>query len=340
VAHAQGTPLVAFRSYAQGVLSLGPGDRVLSLPKLATAYGLGAGLIFPLLARAESILLGGQPHSKQVFELLFSTQPTVMFATPSLYSQFTADAEKDGAAHLFGSLRACISGAENMPARLAQRLKQILGVEILGGFGLTEAFHFVTATPPGESRPGSAGKLLDGFEVRIVDEEGKPVGPDEIGTLEIKGPTVTPNYWNRLDDSQITFRPDSWMRTADRFMVDREGYYFHCGRTDDLFKVGGKWVSPSEIERTLLAHESVWECAVIGVEDEEGLIKPAAFVVPNVGHAPGPELERALIQYVKKEIAPYKYPRWIQFVPSLPKGSHGKVLRYKLQFKRRPATSS
>src|SRR5262249_7133289 len=165
--------------------------------------------------------------------------------------------------------------------------------------------------------------------------DGQPAAPKEIGILEVRGPTLASKYWNREDDSRLTF-VDGWLRTADRFMVDEDGFYYHCGRTDDLFKVGGKWVSPGEVERTLLAHEAVWECAVVGVEDEEGLPKPMAFVVANVGHTPGPELERELIEHVKREIAPYKYPRWVQFVDALPKGPHGKVLRYKLR-RRRPS---
>ena len=150
----------------------------------------------------------------------------------------------------------------------------------------------------------------------------------------MRGPTVAGGYWNIVESTGVSFS-NGWLRTVDRFLRDGDGYYFHCGRDDDLFKVGGKWVSPTEIERTLLAHGAVWECAVIGVDDENGLTKPVAFVVPNVGHEPSDDLERELIEYVKREIAPYKYPRWIEFVAALPKGPHGKVLRYKLRFKPR-----
>ncbi len=165
--------------------------------------------------------------------------------------------------------------------------------------------------------------------MRVVNDAGEEVGADEIGTLEIRGPTVAVGYWN---DNRATLR-QGWFKTRDRFLVDRDGNYYHCGRGDDLFKVGGKWVSPAEVEQALLAHEAVWECAVIGADDEDGLIKPLAFVVPNIGHDPGPELERGLREYVKKELAPYKYPRWIEFLGELPKGPHGKVLRYKLRDK-------
>jgi benzoate-CoA ligase family protein len=338
VPHPQRTPLIAFKAFAQEVLELGPNDRVMTLVKLASAYGLGGGLIFPLAAGAESILLPAQPRSTDVFALMNRAHPTVIFATPTMYGQFADDAGPAGEKVLFMPVRACVAGAETMPVRLAARLKKALGIDVLGGFGLTEAFHFVTATAPGMARPGSAGQLLASFEARIVDDEGNTLGVNEIGTLEVRGPTIARGYWNKLEESQVTFRSGGWLRTANRFFRDGDGYYFHVGRADDLFKVGGKWVSPAEIERTLLAHESVWECAVIGVEDDDGLIKPAAFVVPNVGHLPGIELERKLIEFVKKEIAPYKYPRWIQFVAELPKGPHGKVLRYKLQLRKKPAT--
>jgi benzoate-CoA ligase family protein len=333
VPHTHATPLVSFRSFAQPVLALGAKDRVFSLVKLATAYGLGAGLIFPLAAGAESVLLPEQARSPAVFGMMDALPPTVMFATPSIYGQLLEDASKDGADKRFASVRACVSGAEQLPALLHKRIKERFNVDVLSGYGLTEAFHFVFANRPGGSRPGSSGPVLEGFEARLVSEDGHAVQAQEIGTLEIKGPTLTAGYWNQPDESSKAFRGE-WLHTEDRFLVDPEGFWFHCGRTDDLFKVGGKWVSPAEVERTLLQHEAVWECAVVGVEDENGLTKPLAYVVPNVGHHGGLQLERELIEYVKKEIAPYKYPRWIEFVESLPKTRDGKVLRYKLPGRR------
>jgi benzoate-CoA ligase family protein len=336
VPHRHETPVLAYDSFAKGALELTPDDRVLSLAKLATAYGLGSGLLFPLRARAQALFLAEQARSLTVFDLLKTLDPTVLFATPSLYSQFLVDVGPDaGSAHrMFAGLRAAFSGAETMPARLEARIKHELGLDVLGGFGLTEAFHFVIANPPGRARPGSTGLVLPGYEARVVDDEGKPSGPQEIGSLEVRGPTLARGYWNRSEESQQIFR-GGWMRTVDRFLVDNDGYFFHCGRADDMFKVSGKWVSPAEVERTLLAHDAVWECAVVGVEDDDGLTKPAAFVVPNVGQTPGQQLERTLIEYVKREIAPYKYPRWIEFLQELPKGANGKVLRYKLHWKPR-----
>ena len=326
VVHTHRSPLAAYESYARGVLDVGKGDRIFSTAKLATAYGLGAGLVFPLAAGASSVLLPGQPRSKEVLALVKQHEPTIMFATPSLYSQLLVDARTP--APLAG-LRACVSGAEWLPAVLASRIQARLGVEVLPGFGLTEAFHFVLAAAPGKVRPGAAGVPVPGVEARVVDDEGKPVASLEIGTLELRAPSAGVGYWNRPEETKATFRGD-WLHTCDRFMIDADGSYLHCGRTDGLFKVGGKWVSPGEVEQTLLRHEAVWECAVIGVDDENGLTKPLALIVPNVGQVPGAELERELIEWVKNELAPYKYPRWIDFVDALPKGAAGKVLRFKL----------
>ena len=332
-AHTHAAPLAAYRAYTNGILKIEETDRLFSPVRLATAFGLAAGLVYPLAAGAQSILLPEQPRSRPVLDVIARLEPTLLFATPSLVAQLLADIGADLAPGATGrslgsSLRACVAAGESLPPRLAERVKKELGVDILAGYGLTEAFHFVIATPPGRARPGSAGIVVPGFEARIM-VDGVPAAPKEIGTLDVRGPNLAARYWNREHDSQVTF-VGGWLRTSDRFMVDEDGFYYHCGRTDDLFKVGGKWVSPSEVERTLLAHEAVWECAVIGVDDEEGLTKPLAFVVPNVGHTPGPELEKALIEHVKREIAPYKYPRWVQFVDDLPKGPHGRLLRYKL----------
>jgi benzoate-CoA ligase len=328
VAHRHGAPLAAFRAYTAGVLAIDERDRVFCPARLATAFGLSAALVYPLAAGAQSILLPEQPRSRAVLDVLAGLQPTLFFAPPSLFAQLLADTVETPSAT---SLRACIAGGEPVPGPLLERLRQRMGVEVLTGYGLTEAFHFVIATSPGAApaRPGTVGRVVAGFEARVVGADGAPLPPREIGTLEVRGPTLAARYWNREDDSQVSFR-DGWLRTADRFFVDEDGTWFHSGRDDDLFKVGGKWVSPAEVERTLLAHEAVWECAVIGVEDEDGLTKPLAYVVPNVGHAAGPELERELVAFVKSEIAPYKYPRWIEFVDALPRNVHGRVQRFRL----------
>lgn len=333
VPHAHVTPWQAFRSFAEGVVGLSPNDRVFSVVRLSTAYGLGTGLLFPLLAGAESALLPDQPKSEALFSVIDMLRPTVLFATPSVYSQLARDAALGGRDQPLSDLRLCMSGAEGMPPKLVPRVRSLLGADILVGYGLTEAFQFVLTGIADPDRPGACGRPIDGVEARLVDEDGTVLGVDEIGTLQLKGPTMLSSYWGNDDGEQFD---GDWFTTLDRFMRSADGSYYHCGRVDDLFKVGGKWVSPIEVERALVANEAVWECAVIGADDEDGLIKPLAFVVPNVGHQAGPALSKALREYVKAELAPYKYPRWIEFVDALPRGPNGKLLRYKLRASRKP----
>lgn len=335
VPHTTKTVRAADESFAKHLLQLSGTDRILSVARLSTAYGLGAGLFLSLAVQAEALLFPAQPHSEPLFEALRTFKPTVLFATPSVYAQLAHDAEKEQIHKPLAKLRCAVAGAEGMPERLIPRIRSVLGTEVIVGYGLTEIFQFALSgrsDDPG-ARPGICGKPLAGVQVRLVDEDGDPVGVDEIGTLELQCGSLFTGYWGGNQHEEL--RADGWFMTRDRFMVDREGFYHHCGRVDDLFKVGGKWVSPSEVERALTAHEGVWECAVIGADDEEGLIKPLAFVVTNVGWEGGPKLENELKEYVKKSLAPYKYPRWIEFVESLPRGPGGKLLRYKLRPQRR-----
>ncbi len=340
VPHCLRTIKAAHDSFARELLALSSSDRILCVARLSTAYGLGSGLFLPLAVQAESLLFPEQPSSDPLFKALETFKPTVLFATPSVYAQLAHDAEKAGIARPLASLRHAVAGAEGMPERLIPRIRSVLGTEVVVGYGLTEIFQFALAgrsDDPG-ARPGVCGKPLAGVQVRLVDDDGDPVGVDEIGTLELQCGSLFTGYWGgATGNGGAEIRADGWFTTRDRFLVDKEGFYHHCGRVDDLFKVGGKWVSPSEVERALTAHEGVWECAVIGADDEEGLIKPLAFVVTHVGGPwqPGPKLEAELREYVKKSLAPYKYPRWIEFVESLPRGPGGKLLRYKLRPQRR-----
>jgi len=333
VPHCKRTIAAAYDSFARDLLSLTSQDRILSVARLSTAYGLGAGLLLPMVAHAEALLFPEQPQSKLLFEALETYQPTVLFATPSVYAQLAHDAETDKIGKPLARLRHAVAGAEGMPERLIPRIRSVLGTEVVVGYGLTEIFQFALAgksNDPG-ARPGVCGKPLQGVQVRLVDDDGDPVGIDEIGTLELQSGSLFAGYWGGSGTGQIDLRSDGWFATRDRFMVDRDGYYHHCGRVDDLFKVGGKWVSPSEVERVLTSHEAVWEAAVIGADDDEGLMKPFAFVVTNVGQEGGPKLEAELKEFVKSMLAPYKYPRWIEFVETLPRGPGGKLLRYKLR---------
>jgi acyl-coenzyme A synthetase/AMP-(fatty) acid ligase len=325
-----------YASFAQELLQLTDQDRILCIARLSTAYGIGSGLFLPLATQAESLLFPEQPQSDKLLKVLESFNPTVLLATPSVYAQLAHDAEKFTMPTPLASLRHAVAGAEGMPEQLIPRIRSVLGTEVVVGYGLTEIFQFALAgrsDDPG-ARAGVCGKPLSGVQVRLVDEDGDPVGVDEIGTLELQCGSLFPGYWGGGTGNH-DIRGDGWFTTRDRFMVDRDGFYHHCGRVDDLFKVGGKWVSPSEVERALTAHEGVWECAVVGADDEEGLIKPLAFVVTNVGWDGGPKLEAELRQFVKETLAPYKYPRWIEFIESLPRGPGGKLLRYKLRPQRR-----
>jgi benzoate-CoA ligase family protein len=329
VPHCQRTIAAANASFGRELLQLTAADRILSVARLSTAYGLGAGLMLALAVRAESLLFPAQPQSEPLFRTLETYRPTVLFATPSVYAQLAHDAEQLRIPRPLAKLRHAVAGAEGMPEQLIPRIRGVLGTEVVVGYGLTEIFQFALSgrsDDPG-ARPGVCGKPLAGVQVRLVDDDGDPVGVDEIGTLELQCGSLFSGYWGGDADVRV----DGWFRTRDRFMVDRDGYYHHCGRVDDLFKVGGKWVSPSEVERALTAHEAVWEAAVIGADDSEGLIKPFAFVVTNVGQEGGPRLEAELKEYVKNVLAPYKYPRWIEFVDALPRGPGGKLLRYKLR---------
>ena len=334
VPHSQRSISAAQDSFARDLLQLTAADRMLSVARLSTAYGLAAGLLLPLAVQAVSLMFPAQPHSKTLLKAVETYHPTVLFATPSLYAQLAYDAEQLKVDRPLVGLRHAVAGAEGMPERLIPRIRAVLGTEVTVGYGLTEIFQFALAgrsSDPG-ARPGVCGKPLQGVQVRLVDEDGDPVGIDEIGTLELSCASLFAGYWgggNATGEHEL--RPDGWFTTRDRFMVDRAGFYHHCGRVDDLFKVGGKWVSPVEVERALTAHEAVWEAAVIGADDDEGLIKPLAFVVTNVGHDGGPKLEAELKEYVKNVLAPYKYPRWIEFVDALPRGPGGKLLRYKLR---------
>jgi benzoate-CoA ligase family protein len=335
VRHCTRSIVAAYQSLAVDFLALTAEDRVLSVARLSTAYGLGGGLFFPLAAGARSLLFPEQPKSESLFAAIAAFSPTVLFATPSIYGQLAYDAATSQRQRPLAALRTAVAGAEGMPEQLIPRIRSVLGTEVTVGYGLTEIFQFALAgrsDDPGV-RSSVCGRPLPGIEARLVDEDEDLVGVDEIGTLQLRCASLVSTYWGQTGSDVVS--AESWFTTSDRFMIDAAGNYHHCGRVDDLFKVGGKWVSPIEVERALTAHEGVWECAVIGADDENGLIKPLAFVVTNVGHEGNGTLALELKEYVKHVLAPYKYPRWIEFVDSLPRGPGGKVLRYRLRPPRR-----
>jgi benzoate-CoA ligase len=323
----------AFAHYARAVLGLAEHDRVFTTTSLASAYGLGLGLLFPLQAGACTFLLPTRPRPRTVFDVMGTFRPTVFAASPSLYGQMVHDFRELPAPRpaCFESVRHAVSGAEALPAALAQRVKATFGATLLHGYGVTEGLHFVLSNRPGAVREGSVGTPLPGVEARVVDDAGVVLPPQEIGSIELRGPTVARGYFQNRPEHAGVFHPDGWLRPGDRFLVDDEGHFYFCGRADDWFKVSGRWVQPDEVERTLLGHPAVWECAVVEGHDEDGLARPVAFVVPNVGQSPSEELSKDLMEFVKREIAPYKYPREVLFVTELPKGADGRVLRWRLR---------
>jgi acyl-coenzyme A synthetase/AMP-(fatty) acid ligase len=228
------------------------------------------------------------------------------------------------------SLHLCVSAGEPLPAELFNRWKERFGVEILDGIGSTEALHIFLSNRAGQVRPGSSGTPVPGYELRIADEKGGDVAQGEIGDLLVKGGSVTAGYWRKLEATQRALQGE-WLRTGDTYFQDAEGVYWYCGRSDDMLKVSGQWVSPAEVEGLLFQHAAVLEAAVVGWEDENRLTKPKAFVVLKEGYAPSPTLAEELQLFVRERTLPHKYPRWIEFVPDLPKTATGKIQRYKLR---------
>jgi benzoate-CoA ligase family protein len=315
--------------YARGLLDIGADDVTFSSSKLFHAYGLGNGLMFPFHVGAAAILYPGKPAAKAILEIAQANRPTLFFSVPTLYAAMLEQIAQEPACDL-GSIRLAVSAAEPLPAEIFRRWKQRFGIEILDGIGSTEALHIYLSARAGQVRPGSTGQAVPGYEVALIDDAGRPVAPGVVGDLMVAGPSIAQCYWNRraLTAERIRGR---WFFTGDKYTVDQEGYYWYAGRSDDMFKVSGQWVSPIEVECTLVEHPGVLEAAVIAFEQGTGLHTPMAFVVPRGGYAGTPELARELQDFVRQRITPYKYPRHIQFLAELPKTAAGKVLRYKLR---------
>jgi benzoate-CoA ligase family protein len=294
--------------------------------KLFFAYGLGNALYFPFSVGATTILYPGRPEPSRLFEVVERARPTLFFSVPTSYAQCLASDEAPD----FSSVRLCVSAGEALPAAIFERWRERFGVEILDGIGSTEILHIFISNRAGAVRPGSSGQLVPGYEARVLDEEGKPVPVREIGNLLIKGESTCAYYWNKHERTKQTILGE-WIRTGDKYWLDDEGYYWYAGRADDMLKVGGQWVSPVEIENTLMEHGAVLEAGVIGATDSDGLTKPRAFVVLQAGQQPGPALADELKDFVKSRIAPFKYPRWIEFVAELPKTATGKTQRFRLR---------
>jgi benzoate-CoA ligase len=323
--------------YARGVLDIRPDDVTFSSSKLFHAYGLGNGLMFPFHVGAATILYAGKPGARTILEAAQAGRPTLFFSVPTLYAAML-DAGQQTAYDL-ASIRLAVSAAEPLPADIFRRWKQHFGVEILDGIGSTEVLHIYLSARAGQVRPGSTGQPVPGYEVALVDDTGQPVPPGGIGDLLVAGPSTSQCYWNRRELSTERMR-GRWFFTGDKYIVDADGYYWYAGRSDDMFRVSGQWLSPIEVEGTLIEHTSVLESAVVAFEEQTGLHTPMAFVVLRERYSGSPELAHELQDFVKQRIAPYKYPRRIEFLPELPKTAAGKVQRYKLrELSRRAAVS-
>ncbi len=321
--------VVCAETYAKQVLGIRPTDRVYSVAKLFFAYGLGNAGYFPMAVGAESILFPGRPTPESAFEILSRRRPTIFFGVPTLYAAMLAvkDAEKRWD---LSSLRLCVSAGEALPEELYARWGERFGVEIIDGIGTTEILHIFLSNRPGQARPGATGLPVPGYEAIVVDDEGRPVPQGEIGNLRVKGDSTMAYYWNKHEKTKETLY-GPWIQTGDKYYRDADGYFWYAGRADDMLKVGGIWVSPVEVEATLIKHPAVLEAAVVGKEDTDRLVKPQAFVVLKEPAQASAALADELKAFVKDKIAPYKYPRWIEFLDELPKTATGKIQRFKLR---------
>jgi benzoate-CoA ligase len=326
--HAHASLIITAELYARPILGIQENDIVFSAAKLFFAYGLGNALTFPLAVGATAVLMAERPTPASVSAYLRKYQPTIFYGVPTLYASLLANPELPG--HDEVKLRRCTSAGEALPEDIGKRWFERFGVDILDGIGSTEMLHIFLSNRPGDVRYGTTGKPVPGYDVRIVDDEGQPAKVGDTGELQIAGPTGAILYWNNRTRSRATFN-GPWTRSGDKYTLREDGYYVYAGRTDDMLKVSGMYVSPIEVESALITHEAVLEAAVIAKEDSERLIKPLAFVVLKPGHSASESLADELKQHVKARLAPYKYPRWIEFIDELPKTATGKIQRFKLR---------
>ncbi len=347
--------------FAKHTIGVNEDDLTVSVPKLFFGYATGTNLLFPFAVGGATALFSERSTPEKLFEIIARYQPTILTTVPTMINSMLNAGE--AARRDLSSLRFCYSAGEALPPELYQRWQQTFGVEIYDGIGSAEMFHIYITNRPGDVKPGSLGRVVEGYEARIVDAEDKKVTVGEMGTLKIKGDSAALCYWNAHEKSKETFAGD-WCTTGDQFHVDKDGYYWYHGRTDDMLKVSGIFVAPSEIENCLLQHEAVLECAVMGAEAGDGLIKPKAFIVLREEFVQSPmsndqsqldtgtagvspadrggsstggggtrndQLAEELKAFVKSHLAVYKYPRWIEFVDALPKNDRGKIDRRKLK---------
>jgi benzoate-CoA ligase len=327
--HLHSHPILTAELYAQPVLGIRESDVVFSAAKLFFAYGLGNSLTFPMAVGATTVLMAERPTPDAVFKRIVEKQPTIFYGVPTLYAALLASPNFPKKEEL--KLRVCTSAGEALPPDILKRFTERSGAELLDGIGSTEMLHIFLSNRPGDVKAGSTGKPVPGYQLRLVDDSGNVVTrPGELGELQISGPTSAIMYWSQREKTKNTFQ-GPWTRSGDKYSFDEQGYYVYGGRSDDMLKVSGIWVSPAEVEAALVSHDAVLEAAVVGAEDEQTLVKPKAFVVLKPGCSPDEGLKVELQKHVKDRLAPYKYPRWIEFLPELPKTATGKIQRFKLR---------
>lgn len=330
VIHLQHDMEYTFENYARNILKISKNDICFSASKLFFAYGLGGGMYFPLGAGAATVLLPDRPLPETILQVIEKYKPTIFFGVPTLYGQLIQFTEKNGKLYDLSSLRICVSAGEALPAAFLHKWKKLYNLDILDGIGSTEALHIYLSNRMDDIKGGSSGKVVSGYEAKIVNELGEPLPPNEVGDLLIRGDSIAQGYWNLHEQTKQKFLGE-WLHTGDKYYVDEEGYYWYCGRSDDMIKVGGIWVSPIEIENCLLQHDAVLEAAVVGVTDENELSLPEAYIVLKKGFRPSEKLACELKKFVKEKLARYKYPRSIKFIEELPKTATGKIQRFKLK---------
>lgn len=324
-------PVLACDALA-AALGLSTGDRVFATGRLASTLGLGLNLLLPLRVGALSFLLPDKGRGRAVFDVLGSFRPTVFAATPTLYNQLVRefmDMSVPRPAY-FRGVRLCLSVAEPLPAAVERRAHAVFQIELVHCFTAAEAFLVALCATGEDRRPAACGKPLPGLQARVHSDSGQVAKAAEIGHLQLRGAQLGGGLWCGVTRALLPQGP-SWMTLPDRFFVDEDGYFFHAGRADGMFKVDGRLVSPAEVERVLLGHPAVWECVITEGEDEDGLPVPRAYVVLNVGRAPTVPLARELIDFVKRLLSPHKVPQAVEFVPQLPKGADGRVARWRLR---------
>jgi benzoate-CoA ligase len=314
--------------YARPILGITENDLCYSVAKLFFAYGLGNAMTFAMSAGATTVLMADRPTPDGVASLLRKYPVTAFYGVPTFYAAFLASANAPAKSEM--KLRRCVSAGEALPPDVGRRWTEKYGVDILDGLGSTEMLHIFLSNAPGDSKYGTTGKPVPGYDIKLVDDDGLPVKVGEMGELLVRGPTSAVMYWNNREQSRNTFLGE-WTRSGDKYVQDEQGYYVYCGRRDDMLKVSGLYVSPFEVEGALQTHAEVLECAVVAWQDGDGLTKPKAFVVLKMHDKACDDLARTLQEHVKTRLAPFKYPRWIEFRRDLPKTATGKIQRFKLR---------